>query len=189
MKPFLSAAIAGVVLWAGPGIAQECPALPDHRAELEDLISQSRHAGTEQEGRRYSDRMWALWTDAPDESAQVILDAGMRRRSSYDYLGVLEEFDRLVGYCPDYAEGYNQRAFVNFLRGSYTRALVDLDEALKRAPRHIAALSGKALTLMALGRKDEARRFLAQALEMNPWLPERGLAAPGGPLEPLGEDI
>jgi len=80
-----------------------------------------------------------------------------------------------VDYCPAYAEGYNQRAFVNFLRQNFAPALEDLDRALALSPRHIAALSGKALTLMGLGRDAEAQDVLRSALELNPWLNERHL--------------
>ena len=133
--------------------------------------------------------MWGFWTDAPDELAQEMLDRGMTRRSSYDFLGALKDLDRLVAYCPEYAEGYNQRAFVHFLRQDFTPALRDLDRAIALSPNHVAALSGRALTLMGLGRIDEARSALDHALELNPWLPERRLAGPGGPLAPLGKDI
>jgi len=41
------------------------------------------------------------------------------------------------------------------------------------SPRHTGALTGRALTLMALGRTAEARADLLVALALNPWLPER----------------
>ena len=139
--------------------------------------------------RALSNQMWELWTDAPDEVAQTLLDRGMRARSSYDFLGALDALDRLVSYCPDYAEGYNQRAFVNFLRQDFAAALADLDRTLERSPRHVGALSGKALSLLGLGRHEEARAALTAALALNPWLSERALAAPGGPLAPIGQDL
>ena len=187
MKPLLLAAL--MMALASVTSAQTCPPAPDHSAELNRLIVGIQSAKSEMDARPIATRMWELWADAPDEQAQAILDSGMRKRSSYDFLGALEEFDRLVAYCPDYAEGYNQRAFVNFLRHDFATALVDLDRALTVSPKHIAALSGKALTLMGLDRLDEARVVLAQALDLNPWLPERNLAAPGQPLAPAGQDI
>lgn len=126
---------------------------------------------------------------APDEAAQAALDAGLRARESYDFLGAIAEYDRLVSYCPTYAEGYNQRAFVAFLRQDYEAALTDLDTALDYSPRHVGAQSGRALTLLNLGRLAEARTQLLEALENNPWLSERFLLQEGGPLAPQGEDI
>ena len=139
--------------------------------------------------RQLNNRMWELWTDAPDEPAQSLLDEGMQKLRGADYLGALDDLNRLVAYCPDYAEGYNQRAFAYYLTQNFAPALADLDRTLALSPNHVGALSGRALTLMGLGRTDEARQALARALELNPWLSERSLAAPGGPLEPKGKDI
>jgi len=167
----------------------DCPVAPDHSGEVGALLEGTQKAGTEAEAQDLASQMWELWTDAPDEIAQAMLDMGMNRRRSYDFLGALSDLNRLVDYCPDYAEGYNQRAFVNFLRQNFEPALADLDRAIELSPNHVAALSGRALTLMGLGRMDEARGALEEALELNPWLPERGLVAPGGPLAPPGKDI
>jgi len=169
--------------------AETCPQAPDHSLSFQGLIAQVQQADNEGDARLISNKMWELWADAPNEQAQAILDRGMQKRASYDFLGALQEFDTLVDYCPQYAEGYNQRAFVNYLRQDFEAAVVDLDRALDLSPNHIAALSGKALSLYGLGRIAEARDTLGLALDMNPWLPERGLAAPGAPLAPEGTDL
>ncbi|WP_281966631.1 tetratricopeptide repeat protein [Roseovarius nanhaiticus] len=155
--------------------AQTCPPAPDHSAALTALIEEARAAPDRQAGMIVSDKMWALWTEAPDAHAQELLDEGMERRQSYDYDGAMTAFEALVDYCPDYAEGYNQRAFIRYLREEFEAALPDLDAALARTPRHVAALTGKALTLVALGRNGEAALALRAALDMNPWLSERAL--------------
>ena len=172
--PFLAASAA---------VAQ-CPAPPDITAQQDRILQDVRSAQTEMEARELTNRLWELWTTAPDEPAQELLDRGMQARESYDFLGALDAFDRLTEYCPDYAEGYNQRAFVNFLRQDFPAALVDLDRALARSPGHVAAMSGKALTLMGLGRHDEAQLILREAIRLNPWLPERSLLT-----APPGEDL
>ncbi|WP_212524013.1 tetratricopeptide repeat protein [Actibacterium sp. MT2.3-13A] len=174
-------ALLSLILLSGPAWAGDCPPAPDHGARLAALIAAAQAAATEPEARRITDDMWALWTDAPDARAQELLNAGMERRAAYDFAGAARAFDALVAYCPDYAEGYNQRAFVAFLRQDYAAALEDLERALALTPDHIPALAGKALTLMGLGRMDEGQAVLRAALALNPWLPERGLliAAPG----------
>ena len=186
---FAYAPLALMLFATSPAAAETCPQAPDHGGTLGELIAQAQAATNQSDAREISNQMWELWADAPDDQAQAVLDRGMQRRASYDFAGAIADFDRLIDYCPDYAEGYNQRAFVNFLRQDFAAALPDLERALALSPDHIAALSGKALTLLALGRVDEARGDLAQALEMNPWLSERSLAAPGGPLAPQGEDL
>lgn len=176
------------VMIAAPAFAA-CPDSPDIAADLELLIEEAHAAPNDTAGREISKRMWTLWLRAPDATAQEILDRGMSRRSSYDFLGAIDDYTALIDYCPNYAEGYNQRAFVYFLTENYEQALVDLDEALALSPDHVGAQSGRALTLMNLGRLSEARVQLLAALENNPWLSERFLLLDGGPLAQGGKDI
>lgn len=181
MKTFFAiclTSLLGTPLWA------DCPPPPDIAAQEAMLLNQARSAKNELAAQPVRQALWKLWATAPDEAAQALLDKGMSARASYDFLGAIEALDKLVEYCPDYAEGYNQRAFVNFLREDYDAALPDLDLALARSPNHVAAMSGKALTLMGMGRGDEAQKVLRQAVKLNPWIPERGLLT-----QPLGEEL
>lgn len=166
--------------------AADCPGAPDHSAALSELMQQVQTAKDPGSAQALSHQMWQFWTDAPDEVAQEMLNRGMRRRGSYDFLGALQDFDALVSYCPNYAEGYNQRAFVHYLTRDFAAALQDLDQTLALAPQHIGAKSGRALALLGLDRIKEARSALQEALTLNPWLPERHLALPGGPLAAEG---
>ena len=173
-----------LTLIAGPAFADTCPAVTDHSVRQAEIIAQLQSLTNPGGARELSQELWTLWTDAPDERAQALLDEGMRKREGYDLLGARDVLDMLVEYCPDYAEGYNQRAFASFLRQDYNAALHDLDQALAILPTHVAALSGKALTLIGMGRQDDAQAVLREALALNPWLTERGLL-----IEPEGEEI
>ena len=128
--------------------------------------------------------LWEIWLDAPDDAAQELLDRGMNARRVSDFLGSIAAFDRLVEYCPVYAEGYNQRAFTYFLGGRFEEALADLDRTLAILPEHIGALSGKGLTLIELGRNEEAQEALKAAVALHPWLAERFLIE-----QPPGTDL
>lgn len=167
----------------------DCPAAADHTDAFNALVAKARSAENEMAAREISDQMWELWADAPNDQAQAVLDRGMQKRASYNMMGAIEDFDTLVEYCPNYAEGYNQRAFVNFLQQNYAVALVDLNRALELSPDHVAARAGLALTYMQMGQLVDARRELRRALDLNPWLSERHLMGKGGPLEPKGNDI
>ena len=176
-------ALALIVL-ALPAHADSCPPVPDRSDALDAIFEDLQAAETPAEGQRLSNALWEIWTDAPDARAQELLDHGMARREVYDYAGAVEAFDALVAYCPHWAEGYNQRAFIAFLRQDYGTALDDLERALERNPEHVGALSGLALTLLHLGRIDAGQSVLRDALELNPWLPERGYL-----IEEPGEEL
>ncbi|MDX8347501.1 hypothetical protein SLH49_05825 [Cognatiyoonia sp. IB215446] len=173
------------LLFTAPAaLAEICPPVADRSDELAGIYADLARSQSEAEAQPLNAQLWEIWTDAPDARAQDLLDEGMQRRAGFDFLGARDVLDELVAYCPDYAEGYNQRAFANYLRQDFAAALVDLDRTLEINPRHIGALSGKALTLMGLGRQDDAQVALREALALNPWLGERALLT-----RPLGEDI
>ncbi|MDQ2094631.1 tetratricopeptide repeat protein [Rhodalgimonas zhirmunskyi] len=178
--------IAGVVgIWLAGGVQAQCPPAPDHGVALARLIEQLRAAPDARMAQQISDEMWALWLDAPDPAAQALLDLGMHRREAGELPEAREALDELAAYCPAYAEGFNQRAFVSFIAGDYAAAVPDLDRALELQPTHLGALTGRAMALIALGRDDAARRDLIRAVSLNPWLAEKRLldgldgAAPG----------
>lgn len=176
--------ILSLYLMASPALADMCPPVPDHADRLAQLHTDLAVSRGQGEAQELTQQLWSLWTDAPDDKAQAMLDEGMRKRSGFDFLGARDVLDQLIEYCPDFAEGYNQRAFANYLRQDFAAALIDLDRTLEINPRHIGALSGKGLTLMGLGRAEEAQAVLREALTLNPWLQERALLT-----DSVGQDI
>ncbi len=165
--------LAGIYLALATVSHGACPPVPDRQAEIAAIYERLQAAPNEQEARRISNELWIIWSEAPDDYAQSLLDEGMAKREVYDFAGAVETFDVLTAYCPHYAEGWNQRAFVRFLRGEYAEAVTDLETALALNPAHVGAMAGQALTLLSLGRIKAGQSVLKEALELNPWLPER----------------
>ena len=161
------------LIFAASVAGADCPPQPDIQEAQDRILAQIRVAPNEMAARQLSNGLWELWAKAPDTEAQELLDRGMAARAIANYDLAIEALDALIEYCPEYSEGYNQRAFVNFLRRDFDVALVDLDRALDLRPTHVAALAGKALTLIGLGRDDDAQPVLREALALNPWLSER----------------
>ncbi|CTQ48591.1 tetratricopeptide repeat protein [Jannaschia donghaensis] len=161
-----------LVLSAAPAFAT-CPPAPDIAGAIDGLIDAVQDAPDEGAARVLSGEMWTFWAKAPDARAQDLLDDGMARRASFDLAGAVTAFDALIEYCPEYAEGYNQRAFANFIREDFAAALPDLDRALALQPRHIPAMAGKGLTLIRMGRIRDGQAEIRRAVALNPWLSER----------------
>lgn len=179
----MTLALVAAPAFAAPSFA-ECPEGPDHSADIARIVDQMQAAPHQGAAQGLAAEMWEIWLDAPDEIAQSMLNDGVALLRVGDYLGSRQVLGRLIDYCPNYAEGYNQRAFSAFLSGDYDAALVDLDSAIALQPVHLGALTGKALTLIGMGRDAEAQEVLRAALAINPWLSERALLD-----EPPGEDI
>lgn len=176
MRTLLAAALT--LIAAAPALAETCPPPPDVSAAIDTLIADAQAAETYMSGRDAFRDMQAIWRAAPDSWSGELMAVAQERIAIRDFKGALLGLDALVEYCPSWAEAWNQRAYVKFLQEDYEAALADVERALELAPRHVAALSGKGLTLMRLGREAEGDAVLREAVALHPWLPERGLLDP-----------
>jgi len=164
-----------LVLPLPPGLADDRP-----DAEMrERLFRDLRNAPTERAGRMAEDAVWRMWmAQAPTETVRLFVVDAMRKREIYDWDGALTILNDVIEQAADYAEGYNQRAFIRFLKRDYDGSLSDIDKALELEPLHFAALSGRALILLQQGRIDVGQKALRQAVEIHPWLKERSMLIP-----------
>ena len=144
-----------------------------------ELFARLRNAATEQEGRLAEDAIWRMWmADAPTTDIARAVAEAMEARESYDFDKALRILDEVVAAGPAYAEGWNQRAFVRFLKEDFDGSLEDIDRALEIEPMHFAALAGKATILMRQGRMALGQQALRRAVEIHPWLRERSMLIP-----------
>ena len=140
-----------------------------------ELFKQLAAARSESEGRATEGKIWQYWFSlSPTADVRTLLDNGRERREAYDYEAAENLFDSVVEAAPDYFEGYNQRAFVRFLRENYDGALADLETTLALKPDHFGALSGMYHTLRVQNRHELAMQMLVRAVTVHPWIQERG---------------
>lgn len=150
-------------------------------AALDGLFADLAAATSEAEARRLADSIWRLWITPEDPALAARVEAIITGGGFAGPSSQLPLIDALVADYPDFPEGWNLRATAHFMRGDYDAALADIDETLRREPRHFGALAGRALIFHALGRTDEALDAIGQALDLHPFLPERSLFPELGP--------
>lgn len=149
------------------------------RDELKNrLFADLAAAKTEEQGRAAENAIWEMWVDHPDPAIRAAISRGMQQREAYDWDGAIETFSAVIEQAPTYPEGWNQRAFIHFLKGDYDDSLADLDRALELEPRHFGALAGKALIFLGNGRFEQGQRILRQAVALHPFLKERRMIVP-----------
>ncbi len=143
------------------------------------LFAALKQAKTEREGRQAEHEIWQWWlSQAPTPELRAAVEHGMSRRSSYDFEAAETTLDEVIEVAPAYAEAWNQRAFVRFLREKDAGALSDLERTIELEPDHFGALAGMYHVLMRMGRSKAAVASLSRAVEIHPWIQERGLLPP-----------
>ncbi len=112
--------------------------------------------------------LWSIWTRSGDSEVDHLLKIGSFLMANGEFQRAELVFSEIIELKPDFAEGYNKRATLWYMKGEYQRSLEDIDLTLKRNPHHFGALSGAGLCLLKLERPVDALTFFDRALTINP---------------------
>lgn len=142
---------------------------------LDDLFMALASATSQTEASAIADQIWLVWlSPEPPELAARMSMVNQARR-----VGDVSEAIRLLTQItlkfPSYAEAWNQRATLYFFLGNFTASLADVEQVLRREPRHFGALSGQANMYLQMGEKALALKAILAALRFHPYLSERAL--------------
>jgi tetratricopeptide (TPR) repeat protein len=114
------------------------------------------------------DALWAIWFRADTPEHNQMLEQ-VRNAISREQLAQAETLaTRLIAESPNFAEAYNQRAIVYFLRGQFAESAEDCERVLVRNPFHIGAVEGLAGCQLGMHRPREALKSLRRALKLRP---------------------
>lgn len=122
------------------------------------------------EGERVTNRIWVLWREIDDPDLAAAMEQGIVAMRSGRHADAERRFSAVIEAEPGYAEAWNKRATVRYMRERYTAAAADIRRALALEPRHFGALAGLGLVYMQLERYRAAIESFERALELNPWL-------------------
>ena len=125
------------------------------------LFAELAAAKDEADAREIEDKIWKFWLSFADENRSGCWKH-RGRRSSASITARAHPLEELVKHPPDFAEGWNQLAYVLFLAGKYDASLVAIDKTLELEPLHYAALAGKGIILIQQGKEAEAQSPLKQ---------------------------
>jgi tetratricopeptide (TPR) repeat protein len=112
--------------------------------------------------------MWSIWFRPSDARAGALMDEAVRLISQNELDTALSFLNELIRQKTNFAEAYNQRAIVYFLKESYHESLVDCFRTLRLNPFHFGALAGVGHCQASLGCLDLALEAYHRALQIHP---------------------
>lgn len=154
-------------------ISLACPMLPQEDPKKSALYGDLLQSTDAMAARDAANALWAHYFTAPDAQAQEWLNSGVERIRLGDYERAKNILSDLTIYCPDYAEGYNQLAFAQFLSSDFESSESNLKRSLTLEPKHFGALAGMALVAQKQNNIPKAKIWIRQALKVHPFLSER----------------
>ena len=120
---------------------------------------------------RIEGEIWQIWHQSGRPDVDNLMVAGMRAMQRRQYGAALKIFDRIVETAPDFAEGWNKRATVHYLRDDLARSVRDIQRTLELEPRHFGALSGMGLIFIEVGDDEGALKTYEEVIKINPYSP------------------
>jgi Flp pilus assembly protein TadD len=136
--------------------------------DLDKLFAKLRDPATGAKVLSIEPQIWDQWmhggTNAQNESlakATLAMNGGALDAAE-------TRLNMLLAETQTYAEVWNKRATLYFIRGRFEESLADIVKTLDLEPRHFGALSGRGMIYQRLGRNAEALMAFKQALEIHP---------------------
>ena len=139
------------------------------RAErLDELFTELRRTREPSEARLIEGRIWSEWMRSGSRTIDFLMGTAARAAQSGNSALAFDHLDQIIVLVPDYAEAWNRRATLHFMLGNYDASVRDIEETLRREPRHFGALSGLGQIMMRLERPRDARDAFERTLGIYP---------------------
>jgi len=154
-----------------PGSAT--PDSPRKRAKkLQDLYAQLATALDNEAASKTAQAIERIWLTPGSDTVSVLMERAVNAANEKRLDLARKLLDTVVELAPDYAEGWNRRAYVHYLRNDVGLAMGDLRRVLALDPSHFKALDGLAQILKEMGDKKSAYAVYKKLIEVHPfWQP------------------
>ena len=162
---------AALVLWLSPVRADDA----SDRARVQALLDQLATAPDAATADGLTQQIWRIWIVPADADLAGRMAAVLTDEQAGDLATARQLLDAMVMTYPTYAEGWNQRATIEYETQDYAASRADIDQVLKLEPRHFGALSGLVMVDLALGDRKAALTAMLAALRVHPFLGEKAL--------------
>jgi tetratricopeptide (TPR) repeat protein len=114
--------------------------------------------------------LWRHWCRSGHPEADRLFRSGIDAMQNGELELAETLFGKVIEIMPQFAEAWNKRATVRYMRENFAGSIGDCQETLTRNVNHFGASSGQGLCHMSLGEYREAAICFRRALEIHPHL-------------------
>lgn len=148
--------------------APDAAQTPEER--LDKLFADLRRTTDEAKARRIASQINTLWSQSGSATVDLLMQWANAAMLEQRYPSAIDFLNEAIALDPEYAEAWNRRATVYFLKKDYAHAMYDINRTLELEPRHYGALTGMAAILRLRGLKEQALKAYEQALIVYPMM-------------------
>jgi len=117
---------------------------------------------------RATSDLWHRWFHEKGMAGLDALQHSQRLIDAQEFEAAETTLSDLIADQPDFAEAWNRRATLRYMRSNYRKSLYDCRVVVRLVPYHFGALHGMGLCEAALGNFREAIHAFSRALEIQP---------------------
>jgi tetratricopeptide (TPR) repeat protein len=136
---------------------------------LETLFTQLSAADDAAAGAQIEAQIWERLVDSGSPTVNILLERAAAAETAGNADQALRFLEQASDLAPQFAEPWNRRANLAYEAEDYSGAVAALQEALKRQPRHFAALAVLGLIYEELGQHRAALDAFRAALAVHPY--------------------
>ncbi|MHA1546935.1 MAG: tetratricopeptide repeat protein [Alphaproteobacteria bacterium] len=143
---------------------------PGDGAAINALFDRLREVDSTETAQPIANEIWRLWLRSGSDTVDLLVSRSQVLMRDRKFDQAVELLDTVVEIAPRYAEGWNKRATVYYLKGDYGQSIADVRQVLALEPRHFGALSGLGSMLREIGDPASALGAFRAALKLHPFL-------------------
>ena len=121
--------------------------------------------------KRIANALERLYLTSGSATVDLLMKRGITAIKAKKYEQALKFLNAVIDLAPDYAEGWNRRAYVFYKQNDYRQAVGDLRRVLALDPNHFKALDGLGSILRTTGDDAGALKVFEKLEEVHPFWP------------------
>ncbi|TCL69738.1 hypothetical protein [Rhizobium sp. BK251] len=159
--PFAAAADGSVIIEQ-----KDVNTSPQQR--LDNLFAELRRTSDPEKAQTIANQIRMEWNDSGSATVNLLMQWANQAIEEKRNPAALDFLDQAIALKPDYVEGWNRRATLNYAMGNYRKSMADINQVLTLEPRHFGALAGMAAILSESGNDQITLKAWERFLEVYP---------------------
>lgn len=170
MRAFLFATALAAIPLAGCSPRAPADAIVPADPALDEMFQSLLNAPTKAQAAAIEEQIWQSWGQSGSATVDVLIERADAAEAAGDKALALRFIDQATELTPSYAGGWYRRSILRYDADDRAGAIADIQETLKREPRHFGALAGLGMIYEDMGQEKAALQAYRRALEIDPYL-------------------